>query len=58
MLPFPLTRMTTRSLSGMPTARLGQVNVESRMRPVNGYGEWRHVPAFEHAELGLAFGLG
>ena len=58
MLPLPRTRMTTRSFSGMPTARRGQMNVPSRIRPLNGYGEWRHVPAFEHADLGSAFGLG
>ena len=56
--PFPRTRKTTRSFSGKPTARAGHVNVPSRMRPVNGYGVFRHVPAFEHAEFGSAFGLG
>jgi hypothetical protein len=50
--------MTTRSFNGMPTARRGHVNVPSRNRPVNGYGEWRHVPALEQAEFGFAFGLG
>ena len=40
------------------TARRGQMKVPSRMRPLKGYGEWRQVPAREHGELGLAFGLG
>jgi hypothetical protein len=55
---MPLTVTTTRKVSGIPAERAGQVTVGSRKRPRNGYGEWRQVPVFEHADFGFAFGLG